>query len=139
MQNTKPVLLVEDDDVDTITVKRSLRDLGANVKLVRSTNGEEALEYLRNQNNEMPGIILLDLHMPRMNGIEFLKIIKADQKLKIIPVIVFTTSREDCDIIDSYQLGVAGYIIKSFSYQDFLESMRMLHSYWNLSMLPQNV
>ena len=139
MLNTKPVLLVEDDNVDAMTVKRSLHDLDVKVPLIRSTNGEEALEYLREQNNEMPCIILLDLNMPKMNGIEFLKVIKANEKLKQIPVIVFTTSREEYDVIKSFKLSVAGYIIKTFDYQQFLESMRMFHAYWSLSLLPQKL
>ena len=139
MLNTNSILLIEDDNIDAMTVERSLRDLGSKVSLVRSTNGVEALEYLQNPENEKPCIILLDLNMPKMNGIEFLRIMKTDEKLRRIPVIIFTTSKEEYDIIKSFELSVAGYIIKSFEYQQFLESMRKLHSYWNLCMLPQNV
>ena len=139
MRNTKPVLLVEDDSVDAMTVKRSLQDLGAKTLLVRSTNGEEALEYLRNEDNEMPCIILLDLNMPKMNGIEFLKVIKADERLKKIPVIVLTTSKEDRDVVDSFELSVAGYMIKPVDYKQFVEAMRTLHMYWSLSRLPETV
>ena len=139
MLNAKSVLLVEDDNIDAMTVKRSLNDLGAKVSLARSTNGEEALAYLRDPNNEIPSIILLDLNMPKMNGMEFLKVVKNDEKLRQIPVIVFTTSKEEYDVLKSFEMSIAGYIIKSFDYQQFLESMRMLHSYWNLSLLPQNV
>ena len=139
MRNTRPILLVEDDSVDAMTVKRSLHDLGAKTMLVRSTNGEEALEYLRDPANEMPCIILLDLNMPKMNGIEFLKVIKADDVLKKIPVVVLTTSKEDCDVVDSFELSVAGYMIKPVDYKQFLESMKTLHSYWSLSRLPENV
>jgi CheY-like chemotaxis protein len=139
MCNMKPVLLVEDDSVDAMTVKRSLNELGVKTPLVRGTNGEEALEYLRNPVNEMPCFILLDLNMPKMNGLEFLKVIKIDERLKKIPVIVLTTSKEDCDIIDSFELSVAGYLIKPVDYKQFLESMRTLHSYWTLSRLPETV
>jgi CheY-like chemotaxis protein len=139
MQNTRPVLLVEDDSVDAMTIKRSLQDLESKTMLVRSTNGEEALEYLRNPDNEMPCIILLDLNMPKMNGIEFLKIVKTDNRLKKIPVIVLTTSKEDSDIIESFELSVAGYMIKPVDYRQFVEAMRTLHSYWILSRLPETV
>ncbi len=139
MLNTKPALLVEDDNIDAMTVERSIRDLGAKVSLVRSCNGEEALEYLRNPKNEKPCIILLDLNMPKMNGTEFLRIMKTDEKLRQIPVIIFTSSKEEYDVIKSFELSVAGYIIKSFEYQQFLESMKKLHAYWNLSLVPQNV
>lgn len=139
MLNAKPVLLVEDDNIDAMTVKRALRDIEAKVSLSRAINGEEALEYLRNTENELPRIILLDLNMPKMNGIEFLEIVKTDEQLRRIPVIVFTTSKEEYDVIKSFELSVAGYIIKSFDYKEFLESMRMLHTYWNLSLLPETV
>ena len=139
MRYTKPVLLVEDDSVDAMTVKRSLQDLEAKTFLVRSTNGEEALEYLRDVNNEMPCIILLDLNMPKMNGIEFLRIVKADDRFKKIPVIILTTSKEDCDVLESFELSVAGYMIKPVDYKQFVESMRTLHSYWSLSKLPETV
>ena len=82
MQNTKPVLLVEDDSVDAMTVQCSLHDLGAKTSIVRVTNGEEALEYLRNTDNVIPCITLLDLNTPKMNGIEFLKAVKNDDRLK---------------------------------------------------------
>jgi CheY-like chemotaxis protein len=136
MKNTKPVLLVEDDSVDAMTVKRALQDLGVKTLLVRSTNGEEALNYLRDDMNEKPSIILLDLNMPKMNGIEFLRIVKSDEKLKTIPIIVLTTSKEDRDVVDSFELSVAGYMIKPVDYQQFVEAMRTLHSYWTLSRLP---
>jgi CheY-like chemotaxis protein len=139
MRNTKPVLLVEDDSVDAMTVKRALQDLGAKTLLVRTTNGEEALQYLRDDANEKPCIILLDLNMPKMNGIEFLKIIKVDEKLKRIPVIVLTTSKEDRDVVDSFELSVAGYMIKPVDYQQFVEAIRTLYMYWTLSKLPEVV
>ncbi len=139
MLNAKSILLVEDDNIDAMTVERSIRDLSAKVSLVRSCNGEEALEYLRNPKNEKPHIILLDLNMPKMNGIEFLRIMKTDDKLRQIPVIIFTSSKEEYDVIKSFELSVAGYMIKSFEYQEFLESMKKLTAYWNLSLLPQNV
>jgi CheY-like chemotaxis protein len=122
-----------------MTVKCALQDIGAKTSIVRSTNGEEALKYLRDDANEKPCIILLDLNMPKMNGIEFLRIIKADENLKTIPVIVLTTSKEDHDVIDSFELSVAGYMIKPVDYKQFVEAMRTLHTYWMLSRLPEKV
>ena len=139
MRNLKPVLLVEDDCLDAMIVKRSLNDLGAKVNLVHCTNGEEALEYLRNTDNEMPCIIFLDWNMPKMNGLEFLKIIKADNRLKTLPVIVFTTSRHEPDIIESFELSVAGYMVKPSDYEQFLNSMKTVNSYWTLNRLPEYV
>ena len=139
MTNARPVLLVEDDSIDAMTVKCALHDIGANTSIIRSTNGEEALQYLRDDANEKPCIILLDLNMPKMNGIEFLRIVKADDNLKTIPVIVLTTSKEDHDVIDSFELSVAGYMIKPVDYKQFVEAMRTLHMYWTLSRLPEKV
>jgi CheY-like chemotaxis protein len=136
MRNSRPVLLVEDDNIDAMTVKRALKDLGESTLLVHSTNGEEAIQYLKNEVNEKPCIILLDLNMPKMNGIELLKIMKADEKLKRIPVIVLTTSREDRDVVESFKLSVAGYMVKPVDYEQFVETIRAISLYWNLSQLP---
>ncbi len=131
-----PILLVEDDDVDAIITQRALNELKVTNKLVHKVDGEDALEYLRDQTNQKPCVILLDINMPRMNGFEFLKIVKAEDVLKRIPVVVLTTSTEDRDIIEGFNLGVAGYIVKPVNYKQFVEAMRTLHMYWTLSRLP---
>jgi len=136
MKNLKPVLLVEDDSVDAMTVKRALKDIKVANDLARAGNGEEALEYLRNPDNPRPCVILLDLNMPKMGGIELLKIVKADNDLCGIPVIVLTTSKADEDKVNSFHLSVAGYIVKPVDYKGFLEAMRILDLYWSLSELP---
>jgi CheY-like chemotaxis protein len=136
MRNSKPVLLVEDDSVDAMTVKRAFKDLRVMNPLTHRINGEEALEYLRDKSSEEPCVILLDLNMPKMNGIEFLKVVKADDVLKRIPVIVLTTSKEECDIMDSFKLSVAGYIVKPVNYTKFVETIRTIDLYWTLSELP---
>lgn len=138
MRDSKPILLVEDDNVDVMTVKRALKDLKINNPLVSTVNGEEALEYLKNNDNKKPCIILLDLNMPKMNGIEFLKIAKADDTLKKIPVVVLTTSSQQQDIIESFKLSVAGYIVKSVDYAEFTEAISTINLYWTLSKLPSN-
>jgi CheY-like chemotaxis protein len=120
MRSSKPVLLVEDDDVDAMTVTRAVDDLEIAGPLARVTDGEEALKHLRNQDNERPCIIFLDLNMPKMNGTEFLKVVKADDTLKRIPIIVLTTSKEQCDIVSSFDLCVAGYIVKPVDYERFV-------------------
>jgi len=129
-------LLVEDDSVDAMTVKRALTDLKVKNQLVHTINGEEALNYLRGEDNIKPCVTLLDLNMPRMNGIEFLKIAKADDSLKMIPVIVLTTSREEQDKIESFDLNAAGYIVKPTDYKKFVEAIRTIDLYWTLSELP---
>jgi CheY-like chemotaxis protein len=135
MRSTKPILLVEDDNVDAITVRRALKDLNVPNGIVHQLDGEDALKYLRS-NNKRPCVILLDLNMPRMNGINFLKIIKNDDELKQIPVIVITTSKDERDKMDSFGFSVAGYIIKSTDYKKFVESFKILNLYWTLSELP---
>ncbi len=137
MRNAKPVLLVEDDAIDTMTVRRAFKDLKLNNPLAHATNGEEALEYLGNEENPKPCVILLDLNMPRMNGVEFMRAVKADPVLKRIPVVVLTTSRDDRDIIESYKLSAAGYIVKPVDYKKFVEAVRTIDVYWTISELPQ--
>ena len=136
MRSSKPILLVEDDRVDTMTVRRALKDLKVTNQLICTTNGEEALEYLRDESKKKPCVILLDLNMPKMNGIEFLKIAKGEEELKRIPVIVLTTSREEQDVVESFNLSVAGYIVKPTDYKKFVEAIRVVELYWTLSELP---
>ena len=136
MRNKKPILLVEDDLIDAMTVKRALRDLHVTNRLEIAQNGEKALEYLSNNANEKPCIILLDLNMPKMNGIEFLNQVKNHPTLQVLPVIVLTTSRDERDRIESYRNSVAGYMIKPVDYRKFVETMRTIQVYWTLSELP---
>lgn len=136
MNSKKPILLVEDDKVDAMTVKRSLRDIHVTNRLLLAGNGEDALQYLREPNIDRPCIILLDLNMPKMNGLEFLQVLKQDTILKKIPVIVLTTSKNEQDKLESFRLGVAGYMIKPVDYQQFVEVVRTINLYWTLSEMP---
>lgn len=133
----KPILLVEDDEVDAMTVKRALKDLHVTNPLVLRENGEEALAYLRDPNSARPCLILLDLNMPIMGGIEFLQLDKHDDALKAIPVVVLTTSQEQQDKVNSFNLGVAGYMAKPVAYLQFVEVMRTINAYWTISETPQ--
>ena len=99
-------------------------------------NGEEALDYLKDNGNDKPNIILLDLNMPKMNGIEFLKVVKNDEDMKKIPVVVLTTSKEDQDRVESFSLSVAGYMVKPVDYMKFVEVVKAIDLYWTLSELP---
>jgi CheY-like chemotaxis protein len=137
MGSSKPILLVEDDDVDAMTTKKALDELEFTNELIRKVDGEEALEYLQQDDKQLPYFILLDLNMPRMNGLEFLKVIKDEQILKRIPVVVLTTSETEQNIVDSYELGVAGYVVKSVDYKHFVESMKTITEYWTLSRVPE--
>jgi CheY-like chemotaxis protein len=137
MRNSRPILLVEDDKVDAMTVRRSFKELKVTNPLVHTVNGEEALLYLKSNGNLKPCVILLDLNMPKMNGIEFLKIIKTDDAFKSIPVIILTTSKEEQDKVETFKLSVAGYIIKSVDYKKFVNAVKVIDLYWTLSELPE--
>lgn len=137
MKTQNPILLVEDDRVDVMTVKRALKELKVTNKLFTGSNGEEALKYLRNDKNQKPCLILLDLNMPKMNGIEFLKIVKKDDVLKSIPIVVLTTSKEEQDRIQTFDLSVAGYMTKPVDYLKFVETIKTIQHYWILSELPE--
>lgn len=132
----KVILLVEDDLVDHMSVKRALKEIPSVNKLAIANNGLEGLEYLNNPENPKPAIILLDINMPKMNGLEFLQILKKDKKHCKIPVIILTTSMEDQDRLESFVLGVAGYMLKPVDYAQFVEVIRTIHRYWKLSQLP---
>lgn len=131
-----PILLVEDDQVDAMTVQRALKDLNVKNSLVHMEDGEKALAYLRDTSHSKPCIILLDLNMPIMNGVEFLQEAKSDDKLKGIPVVVLTTSGEQQDKVSSFNLSVAGYMTKPVDYQQFVEVIRSIDSYWSISEIP---
>ncbi len=133
----KAILLVEDDEVDAMTVRRALKELHVANPLTQVENGEEALGYLRKPGQVLPCIILLDLNMPVMGGIEFLQVIKQDAALRRIPVVVLTTSEEQQDKVASFDIGVAGYIRKPVDYKQFVEAVRSIDAYWTLSELPQ--
>jgi len=136
MKNHKPILLVEDDRVDAMTVTRALKEINVTNTLAHVENGEEALAYLSDDTQEKPCIILLDLNMPRMNGIEFLSIVKKDDAVKNIPVIVLTTSKDEGDRLESFNLSVAGYMVKPVDYIQFVEVMKTIQTYWSLSEMP---
>ena len=135
MKDQMPILLVEDDDVDVMTMRRALKDLHVTNPLYVAGDGEAGLSVLRDPAKPRPCVILLDLNMPRMNGIEFLRVVKADQHLRSIPVIVLTTSREESDRVETFSLSVAGYMIKPADYRQFVDVVRTIDLYWTLSEL----
>lgn len=130
------ILLVEDDDVDAMTVRRAFKELKVTNALVQRENGEAGLEYLRENSHNLPCLIMLDLNMPVMNGIEFLQVVKQHPQWRRIPAIVLTTSQEEQDKIASFDLSVAGYITKPVDYRRFVEAMRTIDAYWTLSEIP---
>ena len=136
------ILLVEDDELDVMNVQRAFKKNNISNPLFVAGNGVEALEMLRGRNGDEPAIppvrriILLDLNMPKMGGIEFLRELRADPKLAPTTVIVLTTSDEERDKVEAYKLNVAGYIVKPVTLAAFIEIMATLNKYWTVSELP---
>ena len=131
------ILLVEDDEIDVMNVRRAFQKNHIANPLFVAGDGVEALEQLRG--GVIPGgrrIVLLDLNMPRMNGIEFLKALRADPALASTPVVVLTTSNDERDKIDAYDLNVAGYLLKPVTFSNFCEVMAALNKYWTLVEMP---
>jgi CheY-like chemotaxis protein len=132
------ILLVEDDEVDVMTVQRAFKKGNITNPIYIAGNGLEALEMLRGTTGKpslIPAerrIILLDLNMPKMNGLEFLQELRADPAIRQIPVVVLTTSNEEKDRIQAYNLNVAGYILKPVTFSIFVELMITLNKYWTL-------
>ena len=136
MKMLKPILLIEDDIVDFMTVKKALQHLKILNDLIHLKNGGEALEYLEDETKTKPSIIILDLNIPRIGGLELLKAIKANETLKSIPVIVMSTSEMEQDIDESFSLSVAGYIVKPVDFDRFVKAFGTIYNYWCLSKLP---
>jgi len=135
------LLLVDDDEVDVMNVQRAFKRNNITSPLHIAANGLEALRMLRG-NGGPPVVpperrlILLDLNMPKMGGIEFLQELRADSELRAIPVIVLTTSDEDSDKVEAYKLNVAGYILKPVTFTKFVEAVATLNRYWTMSEMP---
>lgn len=137
-QNYKEVTLfiVDDDDIDAIALERALRKLRLLNTVQRARDGQEALDLLRAGAISTPYIILLDLNMPRMNGLEFLQALRADPTLTHSVVFVLTTSKSDEDLVSAYRKHVAGYVLKQHMDRDFLEVIGLIEHYWRLVELP---
>ena len=138
------ILLIEDSDEDYLAFTRALRDTVVTVSLPRCTRGEEALDYLYGRGRFVdparaprPALVLLDLNLPGMDGRELLTIIKGDEHLKSIPVVIVTTSRNPRDVEWCYQHGANSYQVKAIGYEQFRNAMRLLVEYWlNICVLP---
>ncbi len=134
------ILLVDDDDVAIIGMKRAMKKLKIANPLFSANDGLQALALLRENNADAPVpkpyIVLLDLNMPRMNGFEFLDIVRTDPSLKKTIIFVLTTSRADTDKLNAYEKNVAGYIVKSDIESTFLKALEMLSHYWKIVELP---
>lgn len=130
------ILLVDDDDIDHMAVVRAMKQLRLLNPLVRARDGLEALQMLRQQQVHRPYLILLDLNMPRMNGLEFLEQLRHEAELSSSVVFVLTTSSADEDKVAAYQHHVAGYIVKHHIKDEFISIFNMLENYWRIVVLP---
>ncbi len=128
------ILLIEDDAIEVMKFNRVLSTLNFKHKIIEANNGEEALAILEKK-EIIPDIIILDLNMPRINGIEFLKILKADSYLKYIPAIILTTSNNHRDVLECYKIGIAGYVLKPLKYEDYLDRIKKTLEYWSINEL----
>ena len=128
------ILFIEDDQIETMKMQRAISKLNLNHKIVEAKNGEQALTLLR-EANRLPDIILLDLNMPRMSGIEFLKILKQDENFKYLPTVVLTTSQNRADLLECYRIGIAGYILKPLKYEDYEAKIQTVFTYWEANEL----
>ena len=134
------IILVEDDDVDARAVERAFKKARIANKIVRAGDGIEALELLRGENGRTaparPQVLLVDLNMPRMNGIQFVSELRKDPKLNQSIVFILTTSNLDEDKASAYDLNVAGYILKARAGHDFLELIDILGGFWRVVEFP---
>jgi CheY-like chemotaxis protein len=131
------ILLVDDDEVDVMTVQRAFAKANIANRVYVARDGIEALHLLRT--GGIPAarrLVLLDLNMPRMSGIEFLREVRQDPELQTLTVIVLTTSNEDRDRVEAYQLNVAGYLLKPVTFHAFADIMTTLNKYWTLMEMP---
>ncbi|WP_439952027.1 response regulator [Flavobacterium psychrotrophum] len=128
------ILLIEDDAIEVMKFNRVLKSMELNHKVIEAGNGEEALHILKDK-NIIPDIIILDLNMPKINGIEFLGILKADEVLKYIPAIILSTSNNHRDVMECYRIGIAGYLIKPLKYEDYTDRVKKLIEYWGTNEL----
>lgn len=139
MKHSRPILLVDDDSTDVLLFERALKRLEITSPVIRSSDGTEALEYMMNPSNKRPWIVLSDLNTPKMSGLDFLRTIKAHEKLKRTVVIILSGSSAERDVEECFRLGAAGYITKPTHYENLLEMIRTIHTYWTLSEIPPEV
>lgn len=138
MEKSLQILLIEDDNIEIMKLNRVVSSFQLKHQIIEAKNGEKALDILE-QKDELPDIILLDLNMPKINGIEFLSILKSKEALKHIPTIILTTSNNDRDLIECYKIGIAGYVLKPLKYEDYVSKIKTLLAYWSINELKNKL
>ena len=134
MNKNLRILLIEDDTIEVMKFIKVIETLGEKHQIIESKNGEEAMETLVNT-KPLPDIIVLNLNMPKVNGVEFLSTLKSEAGLKHIPAIVLTTSNNPKDIMECYKIGIAGYILKPLKYEDYVTRIKKVLEYWSDNVL----
>ncbi len=124
------ILLIEDNPDDAGLTIRTLKKNNLGNHLIHLEDGQDALDFLFNEENRMPKLILLDLKMPRVDGIEVLRKLKSDEKKRSIPVVVLTSSKEEKDIVEAYKLGVNAYIVKPVDFDQFVKAVTQVGLFW---------
>lgn len=136
MAQLKSILLAEDNSKDVELTLTALAEHNLANEVIVARDGEEALDYLlrrgrfRERPEENPAVVLLDLKMPRVDGLEVLRRIKSEDRLKTIPVVMLTSSREERDLIESYRLGINAYVVKPVGFEQFVEAVRQIGAFW---------
>ncbi|MFK7810905.1 MAG: response regulator [Maribacter sp.] len=128
------ILFIEDDNIETMKLQRTVSKLETKHNITEAKNGEEALNILKSD-ADLPDVIFLDLNMPKMSGIEFLTILKADDIMRYLPTIILTTSENRSDLLECYKIGIAGYILKPLKYEDYETKIRKVFDYWEVNEL----
>lgn len=142
MEKLGRILMVEDDPKDVELSMTALEDYNLVNEVVVARDGEEALDYLfcrgkfQDRSSDNPAVILLDLKLPKVDGLEVLREIKSDAKLRLIPVVVLTSSKEEKDMVTSYKLGVNAYVVKPVDFHEFVNAIKELGVFWALINQP---
>lgn len=134
MEKILKIMLIEDDMIEVMKLNRAMSKLNLKHEIIEANNGEDALILLSEKDN-LPDLILLDLNMPKVNGIEFLGILKNDENLKYIPTVILTTSSNQKDLHECFKIGISGYVLKPLKYDTYVDKIAKILSYWSMNEL----
>ena len=134
MEKQLNILLIEDDIIEVMKMNKTISSFKVKHKIIETNNAEDALKILENK-DQYPDIILLDLNMPKINGIDFLRILKSNEDLRHIPTIVLTTSNNKKDLLQCYQIGISGYVLKPLKFDDYVMKIERILNYWSINEL----
>ncbi len=138
MNENNMILLAEDDDFDSELTIEALKEYSLENKIIRVCDGEELLDFLRcegqysKRKSQLPTLLLLDLKMPKIDGIEALKLIKSDERLKLMPVVILTSSHEDKDLQACYELNVNAYVVKPVDFHQLVDAVKEIGCFWSM-------